>query len=67
MTTPPQDEYTSKLAETLERVRKIEEEVIPQMRGEYVGIASPQCHSPKLRDGLVQTVCACSKITPKLV
>ena len=35
MTTPPQDEYTSKLAETLERVRKIE--VIPQMRGEYVG------------------------------
>ena len=35
MTTPPQNEYTSKLAETLERVRKIEEEVIPQMKGEY--------------------------------
>ena len=34
MTTPPQDEYTSKLAETLERVRKIEEETIPQMRGD---------------------------------
>ena len=31
VTTPPQDEYTSKLAETLERVRKIEEETIPQM------------------------------------
>ena len=38
MTTLPQDEYTSKLADTLERVKKIEEEVIPQMRGEYVGI-----------------------------
>lgn len=35
VTTPPQDEYTSKLAETLERVRKIEEETIPQMRGAY--------------------------------
>ena len=30
VTTPPQDEYASKLAETLERVRKIEEETIPQ-------------------------------------
>ena len=30
VTTPPQDEYTSKIAETLERVRKIEEESIPQ-------------------------------------
>ena len=34
VTTPPQDNYTSKLAETLERVRKIEEETIPQMRGD---------------------------------
>ena len=34
MITPPQDEYTSKLAETLERVRKIEGETIPQMRGD---------------------------------
>ena len=34
VTTPPQDEYTSKLSETLERVRKIEEETIPQMRGD---------------------------------
>ena len=34
VTTPPQDEYTSKLAETLKRVRKIEEETIPQMRGD---------------------------------
>ena len=31
VTTPPQDEYTGKLAETLERVRKIEE---AQMRGD---------------------------------
>ena len=34
VTTPPQDEYTIKLAETLERVRKIEEETIPQLRGD---------------------------------